>query len=139
MDSKSFIYEYLSNQKLAVLSIVTSDNKPQSAVIGFGQTKDLIIVFGTDISSRKYKHLLANPAVSMVIGWSDNKTVQLEGTANELTSDDLPLISDNYWNKNPKAKKYHNNSGQRYFSITPNWIRYTDLSTEPWDIIVLEF
>jgi general stress protein 26 len=139
MDKKSFIYNFIANHKLAVISTQSADSKPQSAVIGFGQTKNLEIIFGTDSSSRKYNNILNNPAVSLVIGWDDNKTVQLEGNAQELSENDLELIRQNYWNKSPDAESYHKNPGQRYFVVKPMWVRYTDLDKEPWEIIALEF
>ncbi|HTE22030.1 MAG TPA: pyridoxamine 5'-phosphate oxidase family protein [Candidatus Limnocylindria bacterium] len=139
MDKKSFILDFISQQSLATVSTVTPDGKPEAAVIGFGQTKDLEIIFGTDNSTRKYQNLQTNPSVALVIGWSKGQTVQLEGEATELASGDLQLVKDNYWAKSPDAQKFHANPGQRYFIVRPTWARYTDLSQDPWKIIELKF
>ncbi len=134
-----FLLDFIKQQPLATISTISGDMKPQAAVIGFGQTENLEIIFGTDSSSRKYKSLKTNPSVALVIGWVGSKTVQYEGIASELTSNDLHLVRENYWSKNPDAEKHHKNEGERYFIVKPNWIRYTDLSKEPWEIIALEF
>jgi len=95
-------------------------------------------LFGTDNSSLKYKNLQADPHVAFVIGGETNETVQIEGTARELKPEELVLVSENYWQKNPHAEVHHKNTGERYFIITPTWIRYTDLRVEPWDITELK-
>lgn len=138
MDKKLFLLDFIKKQSLATISTISTDIKPEAAVIGFGQTENLEIIFGTDILSRKYNNIKHNPSVAIVIGWDDSRTVQYEGLASELTSNDLQLVRENYWSKNPDAEKYHKNEGQKYFIVKPNWIRYTDLSKEPWEIIVLE-
>jgi pyridoxine/pyridoxamine 5'-phosphate oxidase len=139
MNLKDYIYNFLNVHPLAVMSTVQANGGPQAAVVGFGQTKDLEILIGTYNSSRKYKNLTMNSAVALVIGWDNGETIQYEGNARKLRSDELDLIRDNYWVKNPQAEAYHQNSGERYFIITPTWIRYTDLKVEPWDIKELKF
>jgi pyridoxine/pyridoxamine 5'-phosphate oxidase len=139
MDKKTFLLDFIKQQKLATISTVDNNGKPEAAVIGFGQTNSLELIFGTDNSSRKYANIKKNNSVALVIGWDEGKTVQFEGLAIELSEKDLPLINDSYWSKSPNAEKYHANEGQRYFKVSPTWIRYTDLNKEPWDIIELKF
>lgn len=139
MDNKSLILDFINKQKLTVISTVNKNGKPQAAVVGFGQTDRLEIIFGTNNASRKYQNILDNPAVALVIGWEDTRTVQFEGIARELTPDELQLVRDNYWDKSPEAEKHHTIEGQRYFIVKPTWIRYTDLAKDPWAIIELEF
>lgn len=138
MKTRAELYDYLNSQQLGVISTITSKGKPSAAVIGFGQTPELEIVFGTDNSSRKYQNIKNNPHVSFAIGGGTGETIQYEGTARELGEGELDLIANNYWNKNPHAKSHHQNPGQRYFIISPAWIRYTDVSKNPWDIVELE-
>ncbi|HSW99859.1 MAG TPA: pyridoxamine 5'-phosphate oxidase family protein [Patescibacteria group bacterium] len=139
MDEKTFVLDFIKKQKLATISTVNENAKPEAAVIGFGQTNNLELIFGTNNSSRKYKNVVKNSSVAFVIGWDEGATVQFEGIASELNDDDLPLIRDSYWSKSPDAEKYYEDEGQRYFRVRPTWIRYTDLKKEPWNIIVLEF
>lgn len=129
--------QFIKAQSLCVLSTIGEDGFPQSAVIGFGETENLEIIFGTDKNSRKYHNLQSNNNVSVVIGWVNGKTVQYEGIARELSLEEIDRYTAIYFKKNPSASKYHDDPNERYFIITPTWIRYTDISLDPWEIIVL--
>jgi general stress protein 26 len=139
MKTTEELYDFLADNQLMVVSTVTDTGRPNAAIVGFGQTKDLQILFGTDNSSRKYRNLQKDPHVAITIGGTTPETIQLEGIARELTEDELDLVRENYWKKNPFAKKHHENPGQRYFIVTPKWLRYTDLRSEPWDITERSF
>lgn len=129
----------MNSYTLGVISTVSEDKMPHAAIVGFGQTEGLEILFGTDNSSRKYKNLRDNPHVAFVIGGETAETIQLEGIARELNLDELDIVRQNYWQKNPHAEGHHKNPGERYFIVTPTWIRYTDLRADPWDITELKF
>lgn len=139
MKSHRQLYEFLDGCKLGVISTVNDDGTPAAAVVGFGQTEDLQILIGTDNSSRKYKNILRNPAIAFTVGGETPETIQLQGSARELSPDELHIVKDNYWRKNPHAEVHHKNPGERYFVITPAWLRYTDLRPTPWDITELTF
>ncbi len=139
MKSREQLYEFMNSCTLGVISTVSEDKLPHSAIVGFGQTKDLKVLFGTDNSSLKYKNLQSDPHVAFVIGGENAETIQLEGIARELKPEELDVVRQNYWQKNPRAEVHHKNVGERYFIITPTWIRYTDLRVEPWDITELKF
>ncbi len=81
---KKKIFEFLNNNKVAVVSTIHSDeDTPESAVVGFGNNESLELVFGTSNTSRKYKNLQKNPNVSFVIGWSsETGSVQYPKTCN---------------------------------------------------------
>lgn len=132
-------YRFMNAKPLAVLSTLHADGTPQAAVIGFGQTKELEIVFGTDNSSRKYANLKHDPHVALVIGWDNGETVQYEGVARELSSGELGLVRENYWQKTPDAEAHHRQPGERYFIVTPKWIRYTNLKAVPLEVAELKF
>ena len=85
--TKDFIYHYLSRQRLAVLSSIAPGNRPQAALIGIAVTEDLEIIFDTVTRSRKYKNMLDHPAVSLVIGWDNETTIQYEGNAELLSGE----------------------------------------------------
>ncbi|HVX23982.1 MAG TPA: pyridoxamine 5'-phosphate oxidase family protein [Candidatus Saccharimonadales bacterium] len=134
MKSVEEIYDFMNSYTLGVISTINKDGLPSSAIVGFGQMKDLAILFGTDNASRKYANLKQNPHVAFTIGGETAETVQVEGRARELDSEELHLVRDNYWQKNPHAKVHHQNPSERYFMITPSWIRYTDLRVDPWSV-----
>ena len=138
MDDRKKVLDFISQQKLTVISSIGPNGGPQSAVIGFGQTERFELIFGTLNTSRKYQNIKADPHVSFVIGWG-NATVQYEGLAHELSEADMSLVRETYWKKNTNAERFHNDPGQRYFKVSPKWIRYSDFGAEPFEIITLDF
>lgn len=139
MDKKKLILDFIKKQKLAVLSTVTSDNTSQSAVLEFGETDGLEIIFDTFSSARKYKNIKQNNNVSLVIGWDENITVQYEGKAEELLGEEKENYKKKYFEKNPDAQRWENKPGMTYFRVKPTWIRYSDLNVHPWKIIEITF
>lgn len=132
MDKKQIILDFIKKQKLAIISTVDSDCKPESAALEFGETDDLELVIDTFTSSRKYKNLQTNKNVSFVIGWDENITVQYEGVAEEVKGEAAMKYKEAYWFKNPDAKRWETREGITYFKVTPKWIRYSDLNKDPW-------
>ena len=138
MSNEDF-YNFMNEKILAVISTLSADGTPQAAVVGFGQTKDLEIVFGTNKSSRKYANITRDSHVAFVIGWENGETIQYEGIARELSSDELEIVRESYWKKNPRAEANYKEPSERHFIVKPTWIRYTNLKSEPWDIAELKF
>jgi general stress protein 26 len=138
MKTTQELHDFLASNQLAVVSTVTDKGMPSAAIVGFGQTSNLQILFGTDNTTRKYHNIQANPYVAVTVGGSTPETIQLEGTARELRADELALVREHFWKKNPFAEKQSANPSQRYFIITPTWIRYTDLRSNPWDITEIQ-
>jgi general stress protein 26 len=136
---KQLVLDFISTQRLAVISTVSSNGQPQSAVMEFGQTEDLALIFDTFTTYRKYQNLRENPQVSFVIGWDNNITVQYEGKATELKGEEREQYQEVYFQKNPKAKRWLKRSEIVYFKVTPTWIRYSNLSVNPWQIFELNF
>lgn len=120
------------------MSTVNPAGKPQSAVVEFGDTDDLEIIFDTFANARKYKNLQNCKDVSIVVGWDNNITVQYEGKAQELFGEELERCKEIYFGKNPDAKKW-DKVGIKYFKVQPAWIRYSDLNKDPWEVFEIEF
>ena len=135
---KRKILDVMDAHKLAVISTVAFD-KPEAALIGFKHTDNLELMFGTFVSFRKYNNIKNNPHVAFVIGWQDSKTVQYEGRAEELKGGELEEYKEKYLNKFPSARKYLTNSEERFFKVTPSWIRYTSLADQPEEVTEIKF
>jgi len=137
---KKFIHDFIHKQKLAVLATVDKSNKPEAAVIEFGETPDLQIIFNTLAgSSRKYDNLLKNKSVAFAIGWEDNITVQYEGMAREIKGEEKDKYKKIFYQKTPDAAKWDSHPEIRYFLVTPSWVRYADYDGKPYKIIELNF
>ena len=123
-----FIYEFIRKHLYAVISTVSDKNMPESALIGIAVSEDLEIVFDTVNSSRKYKNILQNPNVAIVIGWDNEVTLQLEGTARELSPEDTSY-KELYFDVFPDAKiRAETWEDVVHFVIKPNWVRYSNLN-----------
>jgi pyridoxine/pyridoxamine 5'-phosphate oxidase len=142
MDQKQqieFVQKFIQAHQLGVISTVDQDGKPESAVVGFSVSDEFNLIFGTFASSRKYANLQSNSNISFVIGWDMGKTVQLDGLVEEITEPkeiDKAIVA--YLSKIPSAAKFLKREDERLFRIKPHWIRYTDLSVDPWDIIEIK-
>ena len=128
------ILNFVKRHKLAVVATADKDGKPQSAVVEFGELDDLTIIIDTFTSSRKYKNLSVNQRAAIVIGWDDDITVQIDAEAAELNGDELDKARKAYFAKNPRAKKWADRPDIAYFAFKPTWVRYSDVSKNPWQI-----
>ncbi|OGE80220.1 MAG: hypothetical protein A2660_00905 [Candidatus Doudnabacteria bacterium RIFCSPHIGHO2_01_FULL_45_18] len=120
------VEDFIKAHQWAVLATVTGNGLPQAAALGFFPKENFKLIFGTFDSSRKYHNLKANPNVALVIGWDKGVTVQYEGVAHEIESAEelhLPKVA--------SAVKYISSYEERFFEITPKWIKYSDWSHDP--------
>lgn len=143
MDNKQklkFLYQYLHKQLICVLATVTKERKPEAASMAFSETESLEIIFQTPNTTRKYQNLKNNPHVAIVVGWDieEYDTLQYEGIARELAEDERDYYSKTHVSKNPFSRKFIDIPGNKFFLVTPIWIRYTGLKTEPNKVIELE-
>lgn len=125
--TKEFIYNFIKQHRLAVVSTLSIDNKPEAAVVGFAVSENLEIVFDTVKTSRKYPNLLQNPAVAVVIGWDNETTVQYEGVATELTGPETGHYKEIYFEVYPDGRERAATWPHIvHFKIAPKWIRYSN-------------
>src|SRR3989344_9398700 len=139
MNQRIIICDFIKKHTIGVVSTVTPDNKPESAVVEFGETDSLEIIFDTLSESRKYKNVQTNNNVAFVIGWDEDVTVQYEGKAFELNGEELTKYKKIFFKKLPHARKWEKVKGIKFFKIVPNWIRYSDLRKHPWDVFEIRF
>jgi len=90
--TKDFIYKFIKNYNLGVISTIWLNNKPESALVGIAVSEELEIIFDTVKASRKYRNLLHNPSIAVVIGWDNETTAQCEGIAAEVTGANANII-----------------------------------------------
>ena len=128
MSTQEKILTFLAQHKECVLATVGEDGKPQAATVGFSETPHLELTIGTSKNSRKYQNILHNSHVAVVVGFSGDTTVQYEGTARELTGEELAERQELHFQKVPGAQYFQKNPDQIYLSVTPSWVRYTDFS-----------
>lgn len=136
--TNEFIYDQIRQFRLAVLATTSGDHQPEAAVVGIAITNDLEIVFDTVRSSRKYRNLIAQPKVALVIGWKNETTIQYEGDVVELGPDD-EAYRETYYAVFPDGRdRTATWEGLTHFVIRPRWIRYSNFN-EPVRIEELRF
>lgn len=139
MDQKQFVLNFIKQHKLCVIATVSENNAPEAAVLEFGETQDLELVFDTFKNSRKYKNLQKNSKIAVVIGWGQNITVQYEGEASEVLPTEIERYILAYTKKNPEVEKWSKMKDITYFKIIPKWLRYTDINKHPWYTFEIDF
>jgi len=124
-DLQQRILAFLASQKHCVISTVAGDGSPQSALVAFSEGPDFSIVIGTFNDTRKFTNLLVDARTSLVISGED-VSLQIEGTATLMEGADAERCTARHAAKNPAAAHYALDSRQRYFVVTPSWMRFTD-------------
>ena len=129
--NRESLYLFMAQHRYAVVSSLSASGVPQSALVGIATTPDLEIIFDTVKSSRKYPNLIAQPACSLVIGWTGEQTVQFEGIASEPKEADLKRYQETYFAVWPDGPARMSWPGIAYFVVRPRWIRYSDYDQTP--------
>lgn len=138
--NKQNVLAFIKTKPHTIISTIGPNNQPESALIGFGETDDLELIFGTYNTSRKYKNLQKNNKVALVIGWDEDFiTVQYEGVASELTAKEIEKYVPLYHKKVPAAAAYTSHPAQTYWKVSPVWIRYSNLSGDEEKIVEFTF
>ena len=89
----------MADHPYMALSTIAKDGRPQTAIVGFGQTENLELIFGTPVNTRKAKNITKDPRISSVIGWDMTSTLQYEGEAHLLEGDDIEKYTEIYFEK----------------------------------------
>lgn len=128
---RAAIHTFINRQRYGVVSSTAPDGTSQSALVGIASTSRLGIIFDTVKSSRKYRNLIQRPFCSLVIGWSGEQTLQLEGIAEEPQGAALKVLQEVYFAEWPECREHVSWPGIAYFVVHPQWIRYSDYGQKP--------
>lgn len=137
MDPKHLL-QFIRQHRLAAQASVSATGGPQAAAVGFAVTDQFEIVFDTLDSTRKAQNLRRSPRVALVIGGTspgDVRTVQYEGIADEPSDADLERLKAIYYREYPDGPSRLSWPGLIYVRVRPTWIRYSDFSVDPPQIV----
>src|SRR5262245_2533789 len=129
---------FLRQHRLAVEGSVSPAHTPQAAVVGIAVTDRFEIIFDTLDSTRKARNLRTNPRIAFVIGGvaaGEERTVQYEGVADEPTGVELERLKAVYYDAYPDGPSRLSWPGLIYVRVRPIWIRYTDYTVDPTEIL----
>jgi hypothetical protein len=136
--SRDELLAFLRRYRLAVEASVNPGAAAQAAVVGIAVTDRFEIVFDTLASSRKMQNLRRNPRIALVIGGltdGEVRTVQYEGIADEPSGDELERLKAIYYEVYPDGPSRLAWPGLTYVRVRPSWIRYSDFSADPPQIL----
>jgi pyridoxine/pyridoxamine 5'-phosphate oxidase len=129
---------FMRQEPYAVQASVTAHGAPQAAIVGVVVTDRFEVFFDTLADSRKVVTLRHNPAVAFVIGPAaagSERTVQLEGVADEPTGPELERLLELYFARFPDGRERQTWLGISYWRVSPTWLRYSDFSIDPPEIV----
>jgi PPOX class probable F420-dependent enzyme len=131
----SQLIRFIQRQRLGVVSSLAPDGAPQSAVVGIATSEGGEIVFDTLGASRKAGNLRRDPRVSLAV-WENERTVQLDGLADEPTGAELDRLREVYFAAYPDGRERLAWPGLTHFRIVPSWCRFSDFAASPAPLIV---
>lgn len=132
------LLSFLRRHKLAVEASVSEDGAPEAAVVGIVVTDAFEVFFDCTDVSRKVGNLRRNPTIALVIGGTtpgDERTVQLEGVADEPKGEDLARLKQLYFASFADARGRESWPDITYMRARPAWIRYSDYNQIPPEIV----
>ncbi len=137
--ARAELIRFVQRQRLAVVSSVGPGGAPQSAVVGVGTSDAGEIVFDTLGTSRKAGNLRRDARASLVV-WEGERTVQIDGLADEPTGEDRERLREVYFAAYPDGRERLAWPHITHFRIRPLWARWSDFGAAPGPRIVeLEF
>ena len=124
--TRADVVAFLRHHRLCVQGSVSASGAPQAAVVGFAVTDNLEIVFDTIGTSRKITNLRRDPRITIVVGWDDEQTVQIEGIADEPRGAELERLKAAYFAVYPDGVDRQAWKDITYVRVAPRWVRYSD-------------
>jgi general stress protein 26 len=129
------LLEFIRRHRLGVEASVSPAGAPQAAVVGFVASDAFEIFFDTLDTTRKYGNLARDPRVAFVLGWDEERTVQLEGDADFPRGAELARLKEIYFAKFPDGRERERWPGIAYVRVRPRWIRYSDFNPGSQEVV----
>jgi len=139
--TRAALLEFIRSRRYAVESTVHASGAPQSAIVGVAVSDQFEIVFDTVATSRKGMNLRSRAGIAIAIGsleGDDERTVQIEGTADEPGGADRARLVDLYLGVFPDGRERQAWPGLIYVRVTPRWLRYSNFNVDPPEIVELD-
>ncbi|MBV8527243.1 MAG: pyridoxamine 5'-phosphate oxidase family protein [Candidatus Dormibacteraeota bacterium] len=127
------VAQFIAAQQLAVVATRGPDGAPQAALVGIAITDRFELVFDSVQSSRKVLNIRRDSRVAVVVGGTmqDERTVQVDGVADEPTGDEGERVREAYFRRWPDGRERQSWAGITYVRITPQWLRFSDWTVSP--------
>jgi uncharacterized pyridoxamine 5'-phosphate oxidase family protein len=119
------IRDLFKSQKLAVLATI-NESKPYCNLVAFAETTDCkSLIFSTSRNTSKYRNLLKNRQVSLLIddrtnlssGFGNNVAVTASGLAEELSPEEKPYFAGLLISKHPDLTSFIKEPDNTLFKV----------------------
>jgi hypothetical protein len=124
--TRAELLAFLRRHRLCIQASVSAAGAPQAAVVGFGVSDHLEIVFDTLGTTRKMQNLRRDPRIAIVVGWDEEQTVQIDGIADEPQGAELDRIKEVYFAAYPDSVERQGWKDITWVRVRPKWARYSD-------------
>ena len=124
MDAPELI-EFGRERGLGVVATTGPDGAPEAALVGLAATDRAELIFDTTTTSRKYLNLRSRSRAAVVVGWDDERTVQIEGVADFPAGEELSGCQEAYFEQFPDGRDRAASPEIGYVRIRPRWWRYS--------------
>ena len=143
MITKESVLKFLKENSLCVLATADKNGKPLAATMGYAVDDEITIYLETSVKSRKYKNLISNPYVAVVVGVANDKpTVQVDGTAIVWKGAEAVKVWRFILDQHPEWGDLYPDPSKDgdtvYFEITPKRVCYSNFTKEPPVVGVIE-
>jgi pyridoxine/pyridoxamine 5'-phosphate oxidase len=130
---KTELLDYMRRHRLAVVSSVASDGRPQSALVGIAVSSRYEVIFDTVSDSRKHANLERDPRAAFVFSGPGERTLQFEGGARVLAINDREdaEVLEVYYAVWPDGRDRLSWPKISYWCVAPRWARYSDFGKGP--------
>lgn len=138
------VSEFLSSNKVCVLTTLLKDGSPHGAAMHFSHNEDpLELYFSTEKTGIKCQALGNGNSVkaSVVVGFSEEEwvSVQMDGEVSAILDDsELAKVHKIHYAKQPGSEKYKDEPETLFLKFVPRWWRYTEFKSSPWTILSSE-
>jgi general stress protein 26 len=126
--TKAELHAFVARQRYGVVATVQPDGSTESALVGIAASPELEIYFDTLGDTRKAVNLRRDPRVSLVIGWDNEQSAQLEGLADEPKGDELVALKRFYYAAWPDGPVRESWPGITWVRVKPKWVRFSDFN-----------
>jgi pyridoxine/pyridoxamine 5'-phosphate oxidase len=138
MDQAELI-AFVRARGLGVVASRGPAGSPQAALVGLAATDQGELVFDCSRASRKYANIDRDPEVAVVVGWDDEVTVQIEGSADVASGGDLERCQAAYFEQYPDGRDRAASPEIAHIRVIPRWLRYSDYRPDTFGSSETEF
>lgn len=133
MLTRAEVVAFVREARLAVVATANSDGAPEAALVEMAVTEPGELVFNTKTRSRKVRNIGLGSRIAVVVGWSHQVSVQLEGEARPVAGAERADYARVFQQQFPNARVL--NDDFTLIVIKPDWLRYYDARPDSFQVL----